>query len=443
MNAHPRTPGYDQRGFAQNLARHSCDKPISWAQSAGKQPAVKMTLRLILLLLPLLSRAQSPPAGSAAPVPGADFFTNGSPHTFAIQLTDENLNVLRTSPREYVRATVRANGRTYTNVGVHLKGVATFRPIDDQPSLTLNFSKFVSEQRFHGLRKIHLNNGKEDPTFLCEALSAEIFAQAGLPAARVTHARTRLNGRELGPYVVIEGFTPEFLARYFQDTRGNLYDSGFRHDVTYPLERLSGKRPDNWKDLKQLSAAAEIRDLQERWSQLALCLDTNGFARYLAMQALIANWDGYAFYKNNYRIYHDPDSDRLHFIAHGMDQTFAKATFPLMPPRWDGLVARAFMETREGRALYQHQLGLLFTNYYHTEALVSRVDELARPLRPLFAEQGPAAAVAHDRLVAALRRRIEQRGVFLAEQLATTNWMQPPPVNLIQRRPVPVSPPRQ
>lgn len=369
----------------------------------------------------------------------AEFFTNGLVHRFEIQLSETNLEALRIEPREYVSATVRADGQTYTNVGVHLKGVATFRPVDDQPSLTLNFSKFAKDQRFFGLRKIHLNNGKEDPTFLREAISAQMFAQAGVPTARVTLARTRLNGRDLGPYVAIEGFTPEFLGRYFKDTRGNLYDSGFRQDITQPLERLSGKKPDNWADLQELAAAAQTPWLTQRWTHLARRLDTNSFARYLAMQVLTANWDGYATYQNNYRLYHDPTSDRIHFMPHGMDQTFTKP-FSLLLPRWEGLVARSFMGTREGRALYQQQIGLLFTNLYHTTALVRRVDELAARVRPMLAEQNPLLAAQHDRDVAALRRNIEQRGHFIAQQLATTNWMNPPVLNQPPRRTVPVRP---
>ena len=150
--------------------------------------ALAQRLALAALMLSCLWRL-------SAAVPGADFFTNESVFHFEIQLSEESLQALREEPREYVPATVRADGQTYTNVGVHLKGVATFRPVDGQPSLTLNFSKFVADQRFHGLRKIHLNNGKEDPTFLREAISAEMFAEAGVPVARVTLAHARLMKR--------------------------------------------------------------------------------------------------------------------------------------------------------------------------------------------------------------------------------------------------------
>ena len=384
-----------------------------------------MNARIALALVFLLSSTQRTAAAEAGG-PGDEFFKNGPAHSFEIQLSGENLKALRIAPREYVSATVKADGQTYTEVGIRLKGVATFRPVDDEPSLTLNFSKFVPDRRFHGLRKIHLNNGKEDPTFLCEAISAEMFAGAGLPAARVTHAHTRLNGRDLGPYVVIEGFTREFLARYFKNTHGNLYDSGFCHDITHPLERIAGKGPDDWQDLKQLVAAAQTEAMDQRWRELEACLDTNSFGRYLAMQVLTVNWDGYALYKNNYRIYHDPDSGRLHFIPHGMDQMFSRPRSPLMPQRWEGLLASAFMETSEGRAIYEQQLRRLFTEVYQTAALVRRVDELADRVRPMFAGRSAETVAQYDRVVAELRGRIEHRGKYLAQRLAASEAMNPP-----------------
>ncbi len=363
-------------------------------------------------------------AVAQASPPGESFFTNRVPHAFEIEIPWTNLVALRREPREYVRATVRCAGLSYTNVGVHIKGVATFRPIDDKPSLTLNFSKFAPKQRFHGLKKVHLNNGKEDPSFLCEALSAEMFAAGGLSVARVTHASAKLNGRDLGAYAAIEGFTEEFLGRYFEKTKGNLYDSGFRKDINASLEKLSGKKPHDWADLQQLAAAARTPDLTQRWERLTRSLDTNNFARYLAMQVLTANWDGYAMYKNNYRLYHDPASDRLFFMPHGMDQMFARPTMPMVPV-WQGLVANAFMATSEGQALYQEHVAMLYTNTYQTEVLVGRVDELAARVRPLLGAGHDVPPEEHDALVALLRRQIVQRGAFLGQQLGTTNWMTP------------------
>jgi hypothetical protein len=122
-------------------------------------------------------------------------------------------------------------------------------------------------------------------------------------------------------------------------------------------------------------------------------------------------------FRNNYRVYHDPASDRITFIPHGMDQTFARATMPVLPARWDGSLAGQYMETRQGRELYQKEIGVLFASTYHADALAKRVDVLAARIRPILAEKSETLAAQHDRLVAILRGRILQRAEFLASQV--------------------------
>jgi hypothetical protein len=72
-------------------------------------------------------------------------------------------------PRPKVIAVLKEGGQVYPDVSIHLKGAAgSFRSLDDRPALTLNFDKTDEEQRFHGLKKIHLNNSVQDPTYLNE-----------------------------------------------------------------------------------------------------------------------------------------------------------------------------------------------------------------------------------------------------------------------------------
>src|SRR5438093_2057668 len=115
-------------------------------------------------------------------------------------------NALRLRFRSYVNGDVAADGRTYTNVGLHLKGnYGTIQPLERKPSLTLNFDKYTKEQKFHGMDKLHLNNSMSDPTFMTELLCRDLFRAAGLPSARVSHARVSINGRDCGLYVLVEG----------------------------------------------------------------------------------------------------------------------------------------------------------------------------------------------------------------------------------------------
>jgi hypothetical protein len=64
------------------------------------------------------------------------------------------------------------------------------------------------------LRKIHLNNSVEDPTYLREQLGGELFRAADA-VPRVGHALVVLDGRSR-LYVLKEGFTEELLARHFR-----------------------------------------------------------------------------------------------------------------------------------------------------------------------------------------------------------------------------------
>src|SRR2546430_53448 len=132
-----------------------------------------------------------------------EFFTNGPIPHLRIEVKGTNFAALQRNNRVYVRATVRDGNTVYEDVGIHLKGAAgSFRDLNDTPALTLNFDKFQEHQKFHGLDKVHLNNSVQDASYMTELLCGELFRAAGVPAARTTHARVQLNGRDLGLYVL-------------------------------------------------------------------------------------------------------------------------------------------------------------------------------------------------------------------------------------------------
>src|ERR1051326_8896354 len=132
-----------------------------------------------------------------------DFFADRSVRLFRIELTDAGMNSLRRGARVYVSGTVLEGGRVYTNVGIHLKGMGSFQSLDQKPSFVIKFNKYLPEESYCGLTKLMLNNSIQDQSFLSELLATQLFRDAGVPAARVTHSRVMLNGRDLGLYVAI------------------------------------------------------------------------------------------------------------------------------------------------------------------------------------------------------------------------------------------------
>lgn len=366
--------------------------------------------------------------------PAEDLFTKPTVFRIEIQIPDRALGVLRDSQgaaarggggpgdkRPAVKVTVTEGEKTYKDVALHLKGAAgSFRSIDDEPSLTLNFDKFVKGQTFHGVERISLNNSVQDRSLLNEKIAREMFAAAGVPVPRAAHAKVKLNGRDLGVYVLTEAFNKQFLARHFKNPDGNLYDGGFVKDVDDGLEKSSGPNPNDRSDLDRLvEAAKEPQD--KRLAKLGQVLDLDRFITHMALDVMTCNWDGYAINKNNYRIYHDPDSDKLVFMPHGMDQMFGVMRvgtgLPLFP-RMQGLVARAVLQVPEGRELYRQRISQLMTNVYNVEVLTNRIFQLTDQLRPSLTEQGPNGARFQQREAAHFARRVAERAVSVREQLS-------------------------
>ena len=343
-----------------------------------------------------------------------------------IDIDRDGLNVLRENSsnrynapnRPNALATVREGTNIFRSVAVHLKGSAgSFRGIDDEkPAFTLHFDHVLPDQRFHGLKKIHLNNSVQDPTFMCEILGREIFNVTSVPAPRAGHALVTLNGEALGLFVLVEGADKQFLKRHFPDVHGNFYEGAFRDDITSPLEVKCGDHPENRLDLDALVAATRLSDLDQRFAAMARVLDADRFATFLALEVLLGHWDGYSLHQNNYRIFHDNSSGRLIFIPHGMDQLFGlrgRGMDPSILPTMSGLAAASFMETPAGRRLYLDRISELHTNVFKVAALTARVDKLAAVLRPILHSDWE-----FDSRVALLKSRLASRSEEIAGQLS-------------------------
>ena len=332
-----------------------------------------------------------------------------------IEVPPDAMAALRVDARKDVRATLREGRDAYPNVGLHLKGsTGSFRPLEDKPAMTLDFTRFGEDRRFHGLRKLHLNNSVEDPGYLNEQLGSELFRAAGVPAPRVTHALVTLNGRPLGLFVLKEGFTEDFLTGYFKRLDGQLYenDDGFGGES---LERRSdrGSRG-NRTELEALAAAARDPDLDRRWRRLGEVLDINRFVTFMAMEIMLCHRDGYCLARNNFRVYHDRDTGRMVFFPHGMDQLLGKSDLPWQP-HMGGPVAQAIMETPEGRQRYAECFSALFTRLFLVESLTNRVRVMVSELRPYLGAQEFEAI---QREAALVRERIARRRASLSWQLS-------------------------
>ena len=389
---------------------------------------------MLAIIVCMLARAAG--AWAAAGEKGAEgateaLFSLADIPRFQIEISPEGIEQLRGGggwnwltrgagrTRPEVRATVRDGGRVYTNVALHLKGAAgSFQTIDAKPGMTLNFDKYVEGQTFRGLEKISLNNSVQDPSYSTERICRELFNAAGVPAPRAAYAAVELNGRQLGLYVLLEGYNRQFLRRHFRNPKGNLYDGGFLKDIDTKLATNSGDASDQ-SGLEKLVQAADEPE-PDRFERLEQALDMERFITFLAMEVMVCHWDGYGLNKNNYRVFHDLEFNRMVFMPHGMDQMFGVMMVrPNMGvrPSFRGLAARAVLETTEGRRRYFQRLSELNQTFLDVEALTSRILQNAAKVQTVLAEISPSSVANHQAAVDDLCDRIAQRKLSLDDQL--------------------------
>jgi hypothetical protein len=91
---------------------------------------------------------------------------------------------------------------------------------------------------------------------------------------------------------------------------------------------------------------------------------------------------------------------------------------PILPQRLQGRVARVLIATPEGKSQYLERVAQLYTNVWHVDAILKRVEELAAVIRPAIAESSTSSARYHDDQVNDLKERISQRDDSLRRQLA-------------------------
>lgn len=348
----------------------------------------------------------------------AAFFKSPAVATLKLELAPSEMESLRKEARTYVKCKLTENGSTiYTDVAIKLKGAAgSFQEIDQHPGFTLNMDRFTEDQSFHGLDKFHLNNSVQDPTYLNELLCSELFQKAGVPAPRITHARVWLNERDMGLYVVKEGFDKGFLKQHFENAKGNLYDGGFCQEVDSELELDDGKGVANRSDLKALADACRVEKLEERWPRMEAVLSIDSFITFMAMEMMTGHWDGYSMNRNNYRLYFDPgDQDRAKFLPHGMDQMFTDPGASVLNAPV-ALVAASVMQNPIWRQKYRQKLKELLPLFDPADALKQRVTDTAAKLKPVLEAMKGDALQRHQGEVSGLLERLTARAENLREQ---------------------------
>ncbi len=236
-----------------------------------------------------------------------------------------------------VPAKLVVDGKTYPDVGVHFRGMSSFMMVGEGRKRSLNLSlDFVNEeQRIGGYRTLNLLNSHEDPTFLRAVLYCQIARQY-VPAPNANFVRVVINGESWGVYINAQQFNKDFAKDWFGTTKGARWkvpgSPGGRGSLAYlgddvaqykDLYELKTKDdPKAWADFVRLCKVLNETPADKLEEALSPLLDVDGALKFLALENVLINNDGYWIRSSDYNIYQD-EKGRFHIVPYDANETFA------------------------------------------------------------------------------------------------------------------------
>jgi len=293
-------------------------------------------------------------------------------------------------PYTYFSGEITVDGVVTGNVGVRKKG--GFGSITRlRPGLKIKASEFVPGQRIFGSKRLTLNNNHQDPTFISQCLGYKLFGEAGVPASRCSFAHVTVNGEDLGLYSNVESIKKPMIARHFADDTGRIYESGgdFAPGSTGGFQPKVNKTNPDCSDLPPVATALDAPK-DQLLSTLEEFVNLDEFMTYWAMEALLDHWDGYANNRNNFYMYHDPSSDRIHMIPWGIDALFTGRDRGTRPKSVFacGRMAWRLYDAPQTQALYLGRLEELLATQWDEGAILAEIDRMETLITPVADPNG-------------------------------------------------------
>ena len=292
-------------------------------------------------------------------------------------------------PFSYVSANLTIDGTDIGRVAIRKKGFVGSLDYD-RPSLKIQIDQYEKKKMFAGGDTLTLNNNKQDGSRVHQLVGYQFFRAAGLPASHCNLALVSVNGKSLGVYSNVESLDKHYFRRTFKSAKGTLYEGTVCDFHVHSLVRFERKFGSK-KAIASIKNASMALNSDDRsiLDKLGRHLDLDQFYRYWAAEVLVGHWDGYVSNKNNYFVYFDSKSERLHFLPWGLDQLatdrnmFWRQGFdPPKSIKADAAIPRRLYKNPEAQKKYFAAMRSLLDEVWDEKKLVTQIDNLQAMINP-------------------------------------------------------------
>lgn len=275
---------------------------------------------------------------------------------------------------EYVYADYTFNKTTnevFANIGIRLRGNTSRKrpegssteyhdPISPDwhhAHFRINFKKYVTGRRFHGLRSINLKWFKDDPLYIREIYCYDLFRRFGVGTApRSSYVKLNIKIKEdattayFGIYEMVEAVDESYLAARFTNN-----DEGYLWKCLWTSSGPANLKPEsesrigiedicNSNDVWSVRPSYDLKTHKADFTNLAKpqlvnfinnidtksgaafktwlegAMDVDMFLKALAVNVIVGMWDDIWINPNNYYLYFD-DAGKCHFVPYDYDNT--------------------------------------------------------------------------------------------------------------------------
>ena len=314
----------------------------------------------------------------------------------------------------WVAGDIEFEGDVWTDVGVRFKGNSSLMNAWSSGSLELplklDFDEFEDEnpaidnQRFYGFKQLSLSNNYNDATFMRDAVTSDILADAGITSAETAFYDLTIDYGEgpvsFGLYTMIEVIDDTVIDRFFGDDDGNIYEADGRSvslaEGTYDGISASFQKENNedeadWSDIEALYTALHS-DLRQSdpaaWkAELEGIFDVDTFLHWLAINTVIENWDTYGAATHNFYLYNNPETGQLTWVPWDHNEALKEGQRSNMTLSMDGIgdqwpLISFLLADSDYYATYVDYVDETINTAFQADAMTAKYEEIADLIEP-------------------------------------------------------------
>ena len=293
------------------------------------------------MAVPVIAQSPTPPAPAPPPHLWDPFFDDTVVHEIRLTINTRDWQSLQVHylDNTYYPCDFRWRDQVVRNIGIRSRGNGSRNGV--KPGLRVDFDRYVTDQKFLGLKSFVFRNNTQDASSMHERLSMLMFRRLGLPASREAHAKLFINNQYHGLYLIEESVDKTFLKETFNENDGYLYKYEYPADAQPYYFEDRGPDPGAYVPLPFKPETHETDPRPEFVAQLVQAINQTGdaafrtvmaeyldlkrFVRHVAVETFVADNDGFlSDYggMNNYYIYQFQGQKLFTFIAWDKSEAF-------------------------------------------------------------------------------------------------------------------------